>query len=120
MSKLSIKEARRRRHRRVRGNVSGSAAVPRMSVCRTDRNMYVQFIDDEAQRTLAAVSTLDPEFRKSEAVLNLKGAEVLGRLAAERALGAAIKKVVFDRGGFRYHGRIKALADAARSAGLEF
>jgi len=92
-----------------------------MSVCCTGRHMYVQFVDDVQQHTLAAVSTLDRAFRDGEHVrCDVKGAEVLGRLAAERALAAQIKKVVFDRGGFRYHGRVKALAEAARQGGLEF
>lgn len=120
MSTLSRKEACRRRHRRVRGRVSGTAAVPRLCVCRTGQHLYVQFVDDEAQRTLAAVSSLDPEFRKAEHKCDKDGAAVLGRMTAERARAVNIKRVVFDRGGFRYHGRIRALADAAREGGLEF
>ena len=120
MGKLTTKEARQRRHRRVRAQVSGTAAVPRLSVCRTESHMYVQFIDDEKQHTVVSASTLDAVFRSDDFKMNKQSAASLGRLAAERALAANIKKVVFDRGGFRFHGRVKALADAAREAGLVF
>ena len=120
MSKYVKREARLRRHRRVRAKVCGSASVPRMSVCRTDKHIYVQFINDDDGRTLAAVSTLDRAFRDGDHKPDLQGASVLGTLAAERALAADIRRVVFDRGGSKYHGRIKAVADAARAAGLQF
>ncbi len=120
MSKLTKREARARRHRRLRRKVAGSAQIPRMSVCRSEKHLYVQFVDDTASRTLAAASTLDGEFKQSDHKRDLAGAAALGRMAAERARAANIKRVVFDRGGFQYHGRIKALADAAREAGLEF
>jgi large subunit ribosomal protein L18 len=92
-----------------------------MSVCCTGKHIYIQFIDDEAGRTLAAASTLSPEFRDGTSnKANLEGAARLGKIAAERALKADLKAVVFDRGGFPYHGRIRAIGDAARECGLEF
>lgn len=119
MAKLSKKEARLRRHRRVRSKVSGSAAKPRLSVFRTSRHLYVQIIDDEAQRTLVSASTLEASFRESDKKMDTEGASALGKIAAERALAADITQAVFDRGGFQYHGRIEALANAAREAGLK-
>lgn len=91
-----------------------------MSVCRTDKHLYVQLVDDEAQATIVAGSTLEPAFRETGLGANVEGAAALGKMVAEKALAANISKIVFDRGGFRYHGRIKALADAAREAGLKF
>jgi len=120
MAKMNRKEARRRRHRRVRGRVSGTADTPRMSVCVTGKHCYVQFIDDTCGRTLAAASTVEPAFRESGQQSNVAGGAILGKIAAERALEKKITQVVFDRGGFRYHGRVKAIADAAREAGLKF
>lgn len=120
MSKLNKNEARIRRHRRLRRRIAGSADVPRMSVCRTAKHMYVQVIDDDSQRTLCSASTLEPSFRDSDLRVNAEGAAALGKLVAERALAADIRRVVFDRGGFRFHGRVKALADAARESGLQF
>lgn len=120
MSKPSKTEQRQLRHTRIRRRVSGSADVPRMCVCCTSKHMYVQFVDDARGQTLAAVSSLDKSFREGPKRANAAGAAVLGKLAAEKALAAKISRVVFDRGGFRYHGRIKALADAARAAGLQF
>lgn len=119
MARLNKKEARVRRHRRVRRKVSGTAGVPRMSVYCSGKQVYVQFIDDEVGHTITAASTLEQE---SDGQLrgNVQGAAAVGRKAAERALSCNIKRVVFDRGGFNYHGRVKALADAAREAGLEF
>lgn len=120
MSKLNRREQRQKRHRRVRGQVSGTPRVPRMSVCRTNKHIYVQFIDDTTHRTLASASTLDPAFREAKGAGGVEGAVVLGKMAAEKALATDIKKVVFDRGGFKFHGHVKALADAAREVGLEF
>jgi large subunit ribosomal protein L18 len=120
MSTLSKKEARVRRHRRLRRKISGTPEIPRMSVCRTANHIYVQMIDDVSGRTLASVSTLDREFRERGLSCDTAGAAELGKMAAERAKAADISTVVFDRGGFRFHGRIKALADAAREAGLRF
>ena len=108
------------RHLRLRKKISGTAARPRMCVSFTANNMYVQFIDYDAGRTLAAVSTLSPEFKALNLKRNVEAATALGKLAGEKAVAASIATVVFDRGGFQYHGRVKALADAAREAGLKF
>ncbi|NLG14612.1 MAG: 50S ribosomal protein L18 [Lentisphaerae bacterium] len=120
MSKQSRKQARDRRHRRLRFKVQGTAEVPRLSVCRTGAHIYAQLIDDDKQITLASASTLEKANREQNLAANMKSAQVIGKLIAERGLGLEIKKVVFDRGGFKYHGCVKALADAAREAGLEF
>src|SRR5689334_12935570 len=107
-----------RRHWRVRKKISGSKERPRMSVCFSQRNIHVQFIDDAAGVTLAATSTSSkstPEREKLAA--NAASAKFIGSLAAQTALSKGIKEVVFDRGGAKYHGRVKALADAAREAG---
>lgn len=114
------KEFRKRRHNRLRQKMSGTSECPRLSICSTSRHIYVQFIDDEHGRTLIAVSTLDPEFRKQSSKSNMEAAKLLGKIAADRAQSSKIKTVVFDRGGFIYHGRIKAFADAAREGGLQF
>lgn len=111
----------RLRHWRVRKKVSGTKDRPRMSVCFTNENIHVQFIDDAAKVTLAATSTVSkatPEREKLAA--NVKSAKTIGALAARTALEKGIKQVVFDRGSARYHGKVKALADAAREAGLKF
>ena len=111
----------RLRHWRVRKKVSGTKERPRMSVCFTNENIHVQFIDDVAKVTLAATSTLSkatPDRDKLAA--NVRSAKTIGTLAAKAALDKGIKQVVFDRGGARYHGKVKALADAAREAGLQF
>jgi large subunit ribosomal protein L18 len=115
--KLTTEQKRKRRHRRVRGRVQGSAARPRLCVFRSSKGIYAQVIDDDAGVTLASASTLvldGASGSKSE-----KAAEV-GKLVAQRARDAGIEKVVFDRGGYLYHGRVKALADGAREGGLEF
>ena len=114
--KLAVK-----RHWRVRQKISGTKDRPRMSVCFTNQNIHVQFIDDRAGVTVAAASTTGkatPEREKLSA--NVKSAKTMGALAAQAALGKGIKQVVFDRGGARFHGKVKALADAAREAGLKF
>lgn len=120
MSKLSKKESRIRRHRRLRQKLSGTAEVPRLSVFRSDCHIYVQVIDDVAGRTILSVSTVEKVFREEHLAANVKSAQIIGKTVAERALAAGLKKVVYDRGGFAFHGCIKALADAAREAGLEF
>ena len=109
---------RQRRHLRVRQKVKGSAARPRMSVFISNRHMYVQFVDDIAGRTLAAVSTLGSELKGQK--LNVETAQKLGALAAQVAKEKGVTAVVFDRGGFAYGGRLRALADAARGGGLQF
>ncbi len=113
-------EKRVRRHLRLRKKVIGSAERPRLCVSITANNIYVQFVDDGSGKTLASFSTLAKDFKALSLKRNIAAAQALGKLAAEKAMGAGIKEVVFDRGGFKYHGRIKALADAARGAGLKF
>lgn len=112
-------DPRVRRHRRVRKKVRGTAERPRLAVYRSNNHIYAQVIDDIAGRTLAAASTADASL-KGSAGGNIDAATKVGTLVAERAKAAGIEQVVFDRGGFRYHGRVAALADAARAGGLEF
>ncbi len=110
----------RRRHWRVRKKINGTPDRPRMSVCFTSRHIRVQFIDDSAGRTLASASTVGkPAGGAGKAAANAENAKRIGRLAADAARAKGIEKVVFDRGGARYHGKVKALADAAREAGLK-
>ena len=109
---------RSRRHLRLRMKVRGTTARPRMSVCLTGKHIYVQFIDDVKGSTLAAVSTTGSEGKGTKGTM--AGAKTMGALAAQKAKEKGITEVVFDRGGFTYHGRVKALADAAREAGLRF
>ncbi len=111
-------ELTNRRHRRVRQKISGTPERPRLAVYRSNRHIVAQVIDDRAGRTLVAASTVEPALRSS-ATGNTSAAASVGKLIAERAKAAGISKVVFDRGGSRYHGRVAALADAAREAGLE-
>ncbi len=120
MSKLSTKQARIRRHRHIRNHLAGTPERPRLCVCRTGAHIYCQIIDDECGRTLCSCSTHDKALKDQNLKANVKSAEVVGKVIAERALAADIKKVVFDRGGFPYHGCVKALAEAARNGGLEF
>jgi large subunit ribosomal protein L18 len=121
MAKMTRSEARLRRHQRVRKNLAGTLERPRLNVFRSLADIYVQVIDDQAGHTLVSASSIDKELRVS-----LKGqkkteqAKAVGKLVAERALEKGIKMVVFDRGGFRYIGRVKALAEGAREGGLEF
>lgn len=110
---------RLRRHRRVRKSVQGTPERPRLSVFRSSRHMAAQLIDDTAGVTLVSASTLEPDLRAANGG-NVAAAAGVGTVVAERALTAGITAVVFDRGGYRYHGRVAALADAARRAGLEF
>jgi large subunit ribosomal protein L18 len=112
---------RQLRHWRVRKKVVGTPARPRMSVCFTNQHIYVQFIDDAAGRTLAATSTRAKTLPDRQGLkANVPSAKRLGALAAQAALAQGITSVVFDRGGAKYHGKVKALADAAREAGLKF
>ena len=122
MKKLQKKQAGlRRRHTRVRGKVSGTPERPRLCITRSNSNIYAQVIDDVAGKTLCAVSTLGPEFKATgKNGANVEGAAVLGELIGKKATAAGITEVVFDRGGILYHGRIKAVADGAREAGLKF
>ena len=117
MASYTKREYRVRRHWRIRKNVSGTAARPCMAVCTTTKHIYVQFIDDETGHTLAQASTLDKELR-GKVKSNLEGAQTVGKLAVERAKKVGISQVVFDRGGFNYHGRVKSIAESAREAGL--
>ena len=111
--------ARHKRHERIRLHTTGSVERPRLAVFRSLNHIYAQVIDDASGRTLAAASTLESELRGSKST-KTEDAQVVGRLLAERAKVAGVAQVVFDRAGFRYHGRVKSLADAAREAGLEF
>lgn len=110
---------RLRRHRRVRKRVSGAPTRPRLAVFRSSQHIYAQVIDDEAGHTMAAASSLDGEARALE-LNKVQMAEQVGKLVARRAKARGIERVVFDRGGFPYHGRVKALAEGARSEGLVF
>ncbi|MCD4686777.1 MAG: 50S ribosomal protein L18 [Anaerolineae bacterium] len=120
MSEKSRK-ARIRRHRRVRAKISGTSIRPRLNVYRSLGHIYAQVIDDTVGHTLVSASTVDRELRAQiEGKGKTEAAKLVGELVAKRAQEAGVKQVVFDRGGFKYHGRIKALADAAREAGLKF
>jgi len=117
----SRSEARKRRHIRIRQSVSGTSERPRLNVYRSLAEIYAQVIDDQAGNTLVSASTIDVELRAQMAGLKKADqAKLVGKALAERAKAKGISKVVFDRGGFRYIGRVKALADAAREGGLDF
>ncbi len=119
--KLGHKQATQRRHKRIRRRISGTPDRPRLSVFRSHQHIVAQIIDDSAQHTLVAASTLEPALRNTlSSTANCAASMAVGKLIAERALAKGITKVVFDRGGNLYHGRVKALAEAAREAGLEF
>jgi large subunit ribosomal protein L18 len=117
MSTLSVRDARQRRHRRVRGKVFGSAERPRLVVFRSNRGIEAQLVDDLAGKTLAAASWLNLKSFKGS---KTEQAAEVGKLLAQNAKKANVETVVFDRGGYLYHGRVKALADAAREGGLKF
>ena len=117
----TLRHQRQRRRFRVRRHIRGTADRPRLSVFRTSKHIYAQIIDDQAGNTMAAASTLDADFKKaSKTTADAAAAAVVGKLVAERAKAKGIDAVVFDRGGYIFHGRVKALADAAREAGLKF
>ncbi len=117
----SRSDARERRHKRVRSHIAGTPERPRLSIFRSLSEIYAQIIDDNAGRTLASASTLDHELRSNvEGMKKSEQARKIGQALAERAKALGIKQVVFDRGGYRYIGRVKALADGAREGGLEF
>ena len=122
MNKLKAKQAGlRRRHTRVRGKISGTQQRPRLCVTRSNSNIYVQLVDDVAGKTLIGVSTLGPDFKATgKSGANVEGAAAIGEIIGKKALEAGITEIVFDRGGNLYHGRIKAVADGAREAGLKF
>ena len=121
VSKKSRSEVRVNKHRKLRNHISGTAERPRLAVFRSNNHMYAQIIDDTVGNTLVAASTMEKSVKAElEKTNNVDAAAYLGKVIAERALEKGIKEVVFDRGGFIYQGKIKALADAAREAGLEF
>lgn len=117
ITKPDKNKMRQKRHARVRSKISGTAECPRLNVFRSNKNIYAQVIDDVAGVTLASASTLDKEVSKGT---KTEQAIVVGKLVAERAVAKGISEVVFDRGGYLYHGRVKALADSARENGLKF
>ena len=121
MAKKTRNEARLRRHRRVRKNIFGTPDRPRMNVFRSTSEIYVQIIDDFQGHTLASASSIDAELRPDmEGLSNIEKAQKVGHAIAERAKDAGISQVVFDRGGYKYIGRVKAMAEAAREGGLDF
>ena len=121
VSKESRQKVRVKKHRRIRNHLSGTTQKPRLAVFRSNNHMYAQIIDDTVGNTLVAASTLEKEVQAElEKTNNVDAAAYLGTVIAKRAIEKGIKTVVFDRGGFIYHGKIAALADAAREAGLEF
>lgn len=118
---INKKERRQKRHARARFYISGTSERPRLCVFKSLKHIYAQIIDDEKGITLVSASSLEKEFRNNNINGgNKQGAKIIGEAIAKRALAKGITKVVFDKGGFKYHGRIKELADAARSAGLQF
>ncbi|RGR85106.1 50S ribosomal protein L18 [Heyndrickxia coagulans] len=119
ITKPDKNKVRKKRHARVRAKLSGTAERPRLNIYRSNKNIYAQLIDDVKGVTLASASTLDKEL-SLESTGNVEAAQKVGELIAKRAVEKGIKEVVFDRGGYLYHGRIKALADAARENGLQF
>ena len=118
VSKKDKNQQRLLRHRRVRGKISGTTECPRLDVFRSNKHIYAQVIDDTTGRTLCAASTLDKEFKGYGG--NKDAANEVGKLIAKRALALGLKSVVFDRGGYVYHGRVQALAEGAREGGLDF
>ena len=121
VNKKSRAEVRVKKHRRVRNHLAGTAARPRLAVFRSNNHMYAQIIDDTVGHTLVAASTLDKEVKEAvEKTNNVEAAAAGGTAIAKKALEKGITTVVFDRGGFIYHGKVQALADAAREAGLDF
>jgi len=121
MNRRGSKAIKKIRHRRVRQKITGTISRPRLCVFRSLNHVHAQLIDDSRGQTLVSMSTLDSQMRgKTDGMEKSKKAGIVGTLLAEKALNKGIKQVVFDRGGYKYHGRVKALAEAARKAGLEF
>ena len=121
VKKINKSAHRQKKHLRIRNRFSGTAERPRIAVFRSNSHMYAQIIDDEAGKTLVACSTLEKDVAKSlKETDNIEAAKVVGDLVAKRAIEKGIKEVVFDRAGYLYHGKVAALADAAREAGLTF
>src|SRR5712675_1990950 len=117
MAKITTRESRLRRHRRVRGKIRGTAERPRLSVYRSNRGVFAQLIDDDAGRTVASVSWTEADLRK---LGSMDQAKRVGQLLAERGKAAGVETCVFDRGGYRFHGRVAAIAEGAREGGLKF
>ena len=122
MAKLSRKLQTQKRHKRLRRYLIGNKTRPRLAVFRSNNHIYAQVIDDDAQQTICSASTVDKELKEDSEKLssNCTSSSIVGKLLAKRAIKKGIKQVIFDRGGNLYHGRVKALADAARDAGLNF
>ena len=122
MAKISRKLQTQKRHKRLRRYIVGSETRPRLAVFRSNNHIYAQVIDDNAQQTICSASTVDKELKEDSEKLssNCTSSSIVGKLLAKRAINKGIKKVIFDRGGNLYHGRVKALAEAAREAGLNF
>ena len=122
MAKISRKLQTQKRHKRLRRYIIGSETRPRLAVFRSNNHIYAQVIDDNAQQTICSASTVDKELKEDSGKLssNCTSSSIVGKLLAKRAINKGIKEVIFDRGGNLYHGRVKALADAAREAGLNF
>ena len=122
MAKISRKLQTQKRHKRLRRYLIGSSTRPRLAVFRSNNHIYAQVIDDDAQQTICSASTVDKELKEDERKLssNCSSSSIVGKLLAKRAMKKGVKQVIFDRGGNLYHGRVKALADAARDAGLNF
>jgi len=118
MAKRTRSELRKRRHRRVRYKISGTADRPRLNVFRSINQIYAQLIDDSQGHSIVSASSLEPDLKAD--VSRVEKARLVGELLGKRAKKSGVKQVVFDRGGYQYHGRVKALAEAAREAGLEF
>ncbi len=118
ITKINRKAERQRRHKRVRTKISGTTEIPRLAVCRTNQNIIAQIIDDTKGETLVYVSTMDKDIKTKKA--NKEAAKEVGASIAKKAVAKKIENVVFDRGGFIYHGVVKELAEAAREAGLKF
>jgi large subunit ribosomal protein L18 len=119
ITKLDKNASRKKRHARVRAKLSGTVARPRLNVFRSNKHLYAQLIDDMSGTTLASASTMEKDLNL-ESTSNVEAAKLVGELVAKRAVEKGITAVVFDRGGYLYHGRIQALADAARENGLQF
>ena len=122
MAKISRKLQTQKRHKRLRRNLNGSETRPRLAVFRSNNHIYAQVIDDNAHQTICSASTVDKELKEDSEKLssNCNSSSIVGKLLAKRAIKKGVKQVIFDRGGNLYHGRVKALADAARDAGLNF
>ena len=121
MARITPRDARLRRHRRVRATLKGTAERPRLCVFRSLNHIYAQVIDDSAGATMVSASTIVADLKsKTDGKSKIEQAKLVGSLVAKEALGKGITQVVFDRGGYRYHGRVEALAEAARQAGLKF